>query len=261
METPQTAASIAAMYKTADELEFQALERAFAADTRRTVQNARKAARKRLDALEAERQRTRQMYEFERGLAQGGVVVGLDEVGRGPLAGPLAVGAVVLPDEPVIVGLNDSKQLSEKRREELSREIKEHALAWTVQYIEPQDIDEKGMTACLRLAFGRAVREIESQGFDVAVILLDGNPLHLDSREINVIKGDGKCASIAAASILAKVARDSLMTRYAQEYPEYGFDSNKGYGSAMHQQAIAEHGLTPIHRASFCTSFTQESLF
>ena len=117
------------------------------------------------------------------------------------------------------------------------------------------------MTASLLLAFRRAVAHIEEAGVHPDVVLLDGNPLRLDEREVNVVKGDGKCASIAAASIVAKVERDALMCRYAEEYPEYGFDACKGYASAAHIEAIKRYGLTPIHRATFCTAFTQASLF
>lgn len=261
METPQTAASIAERFRHADEAEFAVLERCFAADTRKTVQAAMVTARKRLDALEAERERVRAMYAFQREIAGGGVCVGLDEVGRGPLAGPLAVGAVVLPETPLIWGLNDSKQVKLEDREELAARIRERALAWTVCYVEPGDIDAAGMSASLRVAFARAICEIESQGVKLDAILLDGNPLHLDARERSVVKGDATCASIAAASVVAKVARDELMVQYDREYPSYGFASNKGYGSAEHQQAIREYGLCPIHRASFCSSLLQDTLF
>lgn len=113
----------------------------------------------------------------------------------------------------------------------------------------------------LRKAFRQAVAEIEAQGIEPEVILLDGNPLHLDPREMNVVHGDARCASISAASLIAKVSRDALMVSYEKEYPGYDFASSKGYGSARHRQAIAEKGLTPIHRVSFCQNFLQESLF
>jgi ribonuclease HII len=261
METPQTAASIAQRFRHADEAEFAVLERSFAADTRKTVQAAMAAARKRLDALAAERERVSAMYALQREIAKGGVCVGLDEVGRGPLAGPLAVGAVVLPETPLIGGLNDSKQVKPGNREALAARIREHALAWTVCYVEPCDIDAAGMGASLRVAFTRAIREIEAQGIALDAILLDGSPLHLDVRERSIVKGDAKCASIAAASIVAKVARDELMVQYDREYPQYGFAANKGYGSTEHQRAIREHGLCPIHRASFCSSLLQDTLF
>ena len=139
--------------------------------------------------------------------------------------------------------------------------MKRVALAWDVHYVEPSYIDDHGMTASLRLAFSSAVKAIEQAGVRPDVILLDGNPLHLDPREVNVVKGDGKCASIAAASIVAKVERDALMCRYAESYPEYHFAENKGYASRAHIDAIERVGLSPIHRKSFCTAFTQQTLF
>lgn len=257
----QTAQDIAARLRTADDESFAVLERSLAADTRKTVRNAVEAARRRLEAEAAERQRLERLYTFQSECAEGKLIVGLDEVGRGPLAGPLTVGAVVLPDEPRIAGLNDSKQVAPEARERIAAQVKDIALAWSVQHIPPEDIDAAGMTASLRVAFMRAVAAIEAQGVKPEIILLDGNPLHMDSRERNVVKGDGRCASIAAASIVAKVTRDALMVDYAKRFPAYGFEQNKGYASAQHQQAIREHGLSPIHRVSFCSAFTQESLF
>jgi ribonuclease HII len=130
-----------------------------------------------------------------------------------------------------------------------------------VQHIQPDEIDAGGMTASLRVAFSRAVRAIEQGGCIPQTVLLDGNPLHMDPREVNVVKGDARCASIAAASIIAKVERDAIMVEYARSYPEYGFERNKGYASAEHRQAIGEYGLCPIHRVSFCSAFTQDTLF
>lgn len=259
-----TVADIAKRLREADEQELAVLERSLAADTRKGVRSALATARHRIDAACAEKMRLEGLYAFEQSVVAergGGFVVGLDEVGRGPLAGPLAVGAVVLPPEPRIAGLNDSKQIKEEARDAIADAVKRTALAWAVEYVEPAMIDSCGMTACLVTAFRRAVARIEEQGIHPSVVLLDGNPLHLDEREVNVVKGDARCASIAAASIVAKVERDALMRAYALEYPAYGFDSCKGYASAAHIAAIKEHGLTPIHRASFCTAFTQESLF
>lgn len=248
----------------ADAQEFVVLERSLVADTRKGVRDAVDVARRRLEAEQVEKKRLASLYAFERTLAAGrgkGVIVGLDEVGRGPLAGPLAVGAVVLPAEPLLEGLNDSKQVKPDMREHIATLVKQVALAWTVEYVQAADIDAAGMTASLVRAFRRAVARIEQAGVRPDVILLDGNPLHLDEREVNVIKGDAKCASIAAASIVAKVERDALMCRYAQDYPAYGFDSCKGYASPAHIEAIKRYGLTPIHRATFCTAFTQPTLF
>lgn len=259
-----TVADVKLRLKEADEQEFAVLERSLAADTRKGVRTAVESARRRLAAEAAERDRLASLYAYERELAAGhggGVVVGLDEVGRGPLAGPLAVGAVVLPEQPVVAGLNDSKQVAPDARERIAAEIKRVAVAWTVEYVEPDVIDAAGMTASLVMAFRRAIASIEAAGVRVDVVLLDGNPLHCDDREVNVVKGDAACASIAAASIVAKVERDALMCRLAEQYPEYGFESCKGYASPAHIEAIKRFGLSPVHRASFCTAFTQPTLF
>lgn len=177
-----------------------------------------------------------------------GVVVGLDEVGRGALAGPLTVGAVVLPDEPQIIGLDDSKKLSPKRREELAAQVHERVLAVAVAHIQPDEIDACGMAASLRVAMMRALADIP---LSVDAVLVDGNPLHIHPAEVNVVKGDGKVACIAAASIVAKVTRDALMTELDEVHPAYGFASNKGYGTAEHLQAIRAYGPCVQHRQSF----------
>lgn len=260
-----TVEKIAAQLQAADQDSFQVLERSLAADTRKGVRRALEAARKRLEAERAEQERLRGLYEYERSLAaerDATVVLGLDEVGRGPLAGPVTVGAVAFPpDAPPIPGLNDSKQVRAECRPAIAQAVKDQALAWTVQCIGSDQIDAAGMTASLTLAFRRAIAAIESAGVAVDLVLLDGNPLHLDEREVNVVKGDSRCASIAAASIVAKVERDELMERLDAEYPAYGFAANKGYASPAHIEVIKAHGLSPVHRASFCTAFTQETLF
>ena len=268
-----TIAQIKERIAQADEDALEALERAYASDSRKGVQQALKSARSRLEARAQELERIKGLYSFQDGVARDfltrkGIlidgepcIVGLDEVGRGPLAGPLAVGAVVLPREPIIEGLNDSKKLTPEKREDIAAIVKEKAAAWSVQYIEADHIDACGMTASLVVAFRRAIAAIEEQGIKPDVVLLDGNPLHLDPREVNVIKGDARCASISAASIIAKVDRDALMCRYAEQYPEYHFDSCKGYHSEEHADAIRRYGLSPIHRKSFCTAFMQETLF
>lgn len=259
-----TVSDIKRRLQEADIQEFAVLERSLVADTRKGVRSAVEVARRRIDAEKAEHDRLASLYSYERELAFGrgeSLIVGLDEVGRGPLAGPLAVGAVVLPTHPLIEGLNDSKQIKSESRERIAAAVKQTAVAWTVEYVEADVIDAVGMSASLVMAFRRAVAHIEEHHVHPDVILLDGNPLHLDRRELNVIKGDGLCASIAAASIVAKVERDALMCRYAEQYPEYGFDSCKGYASPAHIEAIRRHGLTPLHRATFCTAFTQPTLF
>lgn len=197
---------------------------------------------------ELRRLKTLELYRYMDELSAGGVAAGLDEVGRGPLAGPLTVAAVVLPPEPQIVGLDDSKKISPKRREELALQIMDTALAFGIAHIEPAEIDACGMAASLRVCMLRALKACE---LEPDCVLIDGNPLNIHPREHSVVKGDGKVACIAAASILAKVTRDHIMEAYALRYPAYGFESNKGYGSAAHIAAIREHGPCPLHRTSF----------
>lgn len=258
----QTVADIRERLRNADADEFVVLERSLMADTRKGVQQALETARHRLATERVEYERVCNLFSFERSLTEGKCAVGLDEVGRGPLAGPLTVAAVVFPDSvSYLEGLNDSKQVPERKRVSIAQEIKEKATAWAFYSVEPQDIDEYGMTACLHKAFSEVVKRIEEQGINPEIILLDGNPLNFDPREKNIVKGDAKCASIAAASLIAKTTRDALMVKYDQVYPGYDFASSKGYGSESHRRAIEEKGLTPIHRKSFCTNFLQERLF
>lgn len=260
-----TIPEIKALLDKADEQEFRALERSLAADTRKGVAAALASTGKRLATEKRERERVEELYAFQRKLAEArgesAIILGLDEVGRGSVAGPLAVGAVVLDETDIIEGLDDSKKIAPERRAELAEIIKERSRAWAVFYVEPCDIDRDGMTRSLRRAFTGALGQIEAAGIRPDVVLVDGNPLNIDPREINVVKGDAKCASIAAASILAKAQRDDLMCSLAKRYPAYRFDENKGYGSPQHIEAIRTHGISDMHRATFCRSFMQETLF
>jgi ribonuclease HII len=198
------------------------------------------------------------MYLELEALGDGASVVGIDEVGRGSVAGPLTVAAVMLPLEPRIAGLDDSKKLSAKKRETLAATIREVAGAIGIAHISPQQIDKDGMARCLRIAMLEA---LAATGIEPDVLFIDGNPMHIHPAERCVVKGDGRIACIAAASIVAKVTRDALMTEASERYPGYGLASNKGYASAAHIKAIREMGLTEIHRRSFCGGFFQESLF
>ncbi len=200
------------------------------------------------------------MHEY----AGDGVIVGLDEVGRGALAGPLTVAAVALPFEPQVVGIDDSKKLSPKKREELASQIKEHAYGVGIAHIQPEEIDACGMSASLRTAFSRALeacrKDISERGRaeGIDAVLVDGNPIHIHENEISIVKGDGKIACIAAASIVAKVTRDALMYELDSQYPEYSFAKNKGYGTAEHCAAIRSEGPSKMHRRSFCTNILAE---
>lgn len=259
-----TIREIQALVDAATDEELPELASRLRDDERAGVRRLLDTAMRRAEKRRAEAMRIGEMYAFEDRLAAecgASLLVGLDEVGRGPLAGPLAVGAVVLPRHPHIARLNDSKQVAPAVREEVARQVKETAVAWAVAYVEPAEIDAAGMTASLRKAFRSALAAVEERVPGIGLVLVDGNPLGIDSRERNVVKGDGKCASIAAASIVAKVERDRLMDEYGQLYPEYGFSSNKGYGSAAHEEAIRACGLSPVHRATFCSRIIQPSLF
>ncbi len=248
----------------ADSTELAALERALEGDMRKGVLQALRSAHARINAEAAEHARLEGLYAFERDVAQSHgakIVVGIDEVGRGCLAGPLVVGAVVLPEHPHIEELNDSKQLTEQKRTSLAHEIKQVAQAWAVYFLEPEYIDNHGMTASLKKAFSGVVAHIEEQNITPDIVLLDGNPLGFDTREVNVVKGDAQCASIAAASIVAKVERDQFMIAAEKTYPGYGFARHKGYGTHDHREAIRKLGLTDFHRKSFCSEFLQDTLF
>jgi ribonuclease HII len=237
---------------------LKALEGRYASDPRAGVQAAFVRARKAHERAAAALAHAETLYSEQLAYAPDAVVVGVDEVGRGPLAGPLTVGAVVLPSEPKIIGLNDSKQLSDRARRELASQVRAIARGLCIVHIEPGEIDTLGITACLRKAMAAAIDGI---ALDVDAVLIDGNPIGAHAKERNIVKGDAKVASIAAASIVAKVERDDLMIAYDGEYPGYGFASNKGYGSQDHIAAIRKLGLTSIHRTSFCTAFAQPSLF
>ncbi len=178
-----------------------------------------------------------------------GPVCGVDEAGRGPLAGPVCAAAVIFPMDLSIPGLNDSKKLTEKKREALFPVIQEQALAWSVGWATAEEIDEINILQATFLAMKRAVEGLSQQP---GWVLVDGNrmpPLSIPGE--TVVKGDAQCASIAAASILAKVSRDRLLREWDQLYPQYGFAKHKGYGTKAHYEAIQQFGLLPIHRRSF----------
>ncbi|MBR5437467.1 MAG: ribonuclease HII [Clostridia bacterium] len=190
-------------------------------------------------------------YDIEKeALAEGYTVVcGVDEAGRGPLCGPVCAAAVVLPVDCEIEGINDSKKLSEKKREQLYDIITEKALAYSIQMVDAATIDEINILQATFLAMRTAVENLSVKP-DLALIDGNGKP-GLAIAEKTVIKGDAKSVSIAAASILAKVTRDRYMLEADRKYPEYFFAKHKGYGTKLHYEAIAEHGICPEHRRTF----------
>ena len=179
-------------------------------------------------------------------------IAGVDEVGRGPLAGPVCAAAVILPKGLIIEGVDDSKKLSEKKREKLYDEIIEKALSYSVVFVDPEKIDEINIRQATHLAMQKAV-----DGLDIKpdFLLVDGNDkIPFSGVECDyIIKGDLKFECIAAASIVAKVTRDRYMVEMDEKYPQYGFAKHKGYGTKLHMEAIREYGLTPLHRRSFIT--------
>ena len=205
------------------------------------------------ERLEAERVRTALMKQFEDEYRVYGNICGVDEAGRGPLCGPVVAGAVILPKEYDILYINDSKKLSEKKREELYDEISEKALAWSVGIVSPERIDEINILQATYEAMRIAIKKLPV----VPDILLNDAVTipEVDIRQVSIIKGDAKSQSIAAASIMAKVTRDRIMAQYDMMYPEYGFLRNKGYGTKQHIEAIKEIGPCPIHRRTFIKNF------
>lgn len=195
---------------------------------------------------------------FERELFDRGyrLVAGVDEVGRGPLAGPVVACAVILPLGERYPGIDDSKKLSKKKREELAPMIKERAIAYSIAEVDEETIDEINILQATRLCMKRA---LEGLSVKPDFVLTDGNlKLDIEMPQKSVVGGDGLVCSIGAASILAKVYRDALMARYALEYPGYGFEHNAGYGTEEHIGEIAKRGLCKIHRKTFATKFWEE---
>lgn len=197
-----------------------------------------------------------QIYEQEAAKQGYTAVCGIDEAGRGPLAGPVCAAAVILPSDFQVEGLNDSKKLSEKRREELYMPILLHATAYGIGWASEYEIDEINILQATFLAMRRAV---EALTYPADYAFIDGNrmpPLCIPGKTI--VKGDGKCASIAAASILAKVSRDRFMRELDEKYPQYGFAQHKGYGTKAHYAAIKQYGVLPIHRRSFLKNIAKK---
>lgn len=249
----QKIAEIKSFFQAAETERLPELISAYEKDERSGVQTIIASAKKRLEALEKEKTRTEKMKEYEYRYAHAGYICGIDEVGRGPLAGPVVAGAVILPADCQILYLNDSKQLSEKKREELYTIIMENAVATGIGYATPERIDEINILQATYEAMREAIGNL---GVRPDILLNDAVTIpKVDIRQVPIIKGDAKSISIAAASIIAKVTRDRLMVEYDSVFPQYHFAANKGYGAAAHIEALKKYGPTPIHRRSFIGNF------
>lgn len=244
---------ITELYKQADVENLPAFIEEFSDDERSGVKNLIKKARKTLLDFETEKKRMYEMFSYERKYAEYEYICGVDEVGCGPLAGPVVSAAVILPKDCDILYLNDSKKISENKREEIFDEIMKKAISVGIGFATPERIDEIN----IRQADFEAMRMALSKlSVEPDFIMVDGYPIGgIEKKQISIVKGDAKSASIAAASIIAKVTRDRLMVEYDAIFPGYGFASNKGYGSGEHIKAIKELGPTPIHRRSFIKNF------
>lgn len=237
-------------FASADASTLARLIRRHSDDPRSGVSGLVEVARKRLARLRAEGRRMEMLYGREAQLRTGGSihVAGLDEVGRGALAGPVSAAACILPAHPRLERLDDSKKLTPAAREELSARIHEVAVCVSIAHVPAEDIDSIGMARALRRAMTEALQGLSCLPDHV---LLDGLPLGLCPTETSVVKGDSSVAAIAAASVVAKVSRDALMRELALLHPQYEFEVNKGYGTPEHLDAIRVHGPCPVHRMSF----------
>lgn len=219
-------------------------------DPRKGVVSMARAYMKRLEKENAERFRVEAMYETETELYKKGIryIAGIDEVGRGPLAGPVTVAAVILKPHWFAAGLNDSKQVTPKHREELAEKIHAEAEAVSIVSLPPEEIDALNIYEATMTAMYEAVKRLPVKP---EAVIVDAMPLHFSVPTYSLIHGDARSASVAAASIVAKVHRDHMMDSYDIIYPGYGFSRNKGYGTAEHIAALQSLGITPIHRKSF----------
>ncbi|MDN6639541.1 MAG: ribonuclease HII [Tetragenococcus sp.] len=220
------------------------------ADERKGVQRLLAQLEKRLAKEQALKEQFYAMQAFERSCYEEGhqLVAGIDEVGRGPLAGPVVAAAVILPSDRMILGLNDSKQLSEKKRLELADKIQNQAIAIGIGEVPAEKIDQVNIYQASKIAMKEAVKNLVVKPDH---LLVDAMSVDLLIPQEKIIKGDARSVSIAAASIIAKVYRDNLMKEYHKDYPYYGFDQNAGYGTKAHLTGLNEHGITAIHRKSY----------
>lgn len=240
-------------FQVEKEAAIRSLVEQYQCDERQGVQKLVESARRKLDKLDKEKQRMEQMKQYERQYSEYAYIAGIDEVGRGPLAGPVVTCAVILPKDCDLLYINDSKKISAKLREKLCEEIKECAVAYHIGMADHTVIDEINILQATYQAMREAIAGLSVQP---ELMLNDAVTIPgISMKQVPIIKGDGKSISIAAASIVAKVTRDHMMEQYDHIYPEYDFASNKGYGCAKHIEAIRKYGPCPIHRRTFIQKF------
>lgn len=240
--------------------ELEVIIKVLSNDTRKNVSSLGNKLLKEKNRILDEISRVKSMYNFDKSFGNYNIIAGVDEVGRGPLAGPIVSCAVILDlnaeDDELLLWINDSKKLSEKKREELAEIIKEKALAYYIAECDSKEIDRRGIGVCNNDVFLKAANSLEVKP---DLILSDGYTIKgIEISNKSVIKGDTKSASIAAASIVAKVYRDKLMKEYADKYPYYGFEENVGYGTSKHIDGIKEYGPCKIHRMSFLKNILED---
>ena len=240
--------------------QLPALIHRYSDDERAGLRTLLRSARRRICEAKAECARLASMNELENLLRQQGVTfaAGVDEVGRGAIAGPVTAAAVILPPDTMIEGLDDSKRLTPQRRVQIAEQVRKVAIAWHVAHVASDQVDASGIAMATKQAMRQALEALDPSADHVIV---DGLPVGITSAETAVVGGDSKVASIAAASIVAKVSRDDLMRSLARDYPEYGFEINKGYGTTEHMQAIRDIGPCSVHRLSFAPCNETDRLF
>lgn len=253
MSENKSIALIKEEFRAANEKELPFLIQRYEKDTRAGVQSLIQKANKQIQKLEAEIQRIERLREYEKKYSEYEFICGVDEVGRGPLAGPVVAGAVILPRDCNILYINDSKKLSEAKREELYEEIMDKAIATGIGIVDHERIDEINILQATYEAMRYAIEKLQVQP---DILLNDAVTIpKVSIRQVPIIKGDAKSISIGAASIIAKVTRDHMMDEYAKQMPQYGFDRNKGYGSQEHIMALRTYGPSFIHRKSFIKNY------
>lgn len=247
---------IKAILQAAEVFELPAFLQMYGTDERAGVKKLVEQAEKKIAAYEKEVERSEKLKAYEREYEAYGAICGIDEVGRGPLAGPVVAGAVILPHDCKILYINDSKKLSAKKREELFEVIQREAIAIGIGMADPQRIDEINILNATYEAMREAIQNLSVKP---DILLNDAVTIpEVDIKQVPIIKGDAKSISIGAASIIAKVTRDRMMEIYDEHFPEYGFASNKGYGSQAHIEALKKYGPCEIHRRSFIKNFVDD---